>query len=40
MKFDRSKFFEDYRQQFRALNQTQVEGLERLLWGVETYYGW
>ena len=40
MKFDRSKFFEGYRQQFRALNQTQVEGLERLLWGVETYYGW
>lgn len=40
MKFDRSKFFAGYRQEFKSLDQTQVEGLERLLWGVETYYGW
>lgn len=40
MRFDRSKFFDEYRQQFRSLNQTQVDGLERLLWGVETYNGW
>lgn len=40
MKFDRSKFFDGYRQAFGSLNQTQVEGLERLLWGVETYHGW
>lgn len=40
MRFDRAKFFDAYRQQFGSLNQTQVEGLERLLWGVETYNGW
>lgn len=39
MKFDRAKFFAAYRQ-YGQINQTQVEGLERLLWGVETYYGW
>lgn len=40
MKFDRKKFFDKYKLEFGELNDYQVAGLERLLWGYETYYGW
>lgn len=40
MKFDRSIFFDKAKEQFGAFNQGQVNGLERLLWGFETYFGW
>jgi hypothetical protein len=40
MKFDRDKFVHRYRQEFGSLTQIQWDGLQRLLWGYETYYGW
>lgn len=39
-RFDRQIFFEQYRRRFGSLNTDQVRGLERLLKGYETYYGW
>jgi hypothetical protein len=43
MRFDRIIFFEQYRRHFGAIpagKQYVVEGLERLLTGFETYWGW
>lgn len=40
MQFDRKIFFQEYRRLFGGLEQAQVDGLNRLLWGYETYYGW
>ncbi len=41
MKFDRGIFFEQYRRHFGEIReQYQVDGLNRLLTGFETYYGW
>ena len=40
MKFDRKLFFSNYRKEFGGATQIQVDGLNRLLWGFETYYGW
>jgi hypothetical protein len=42
-KFDRARFFQEFRTQFGAIpadKQYVVIGLERLLAGFETYYGW
>lgn len=40
MRFERKSFFDSYRRQFGGATQIQVDGLNRLLWGFETYYGW
>lgn len=40
MKFNPKTFFNLFRQKFGSLTQEQVSGLNRLLWGFETYYGW
>lgn len=40
MKFDRKLFFGNYKKEFGGATQIQVDGLNRLLWGFETYYGW
>lgn len=41
MRFDRQIFFEKYRLHFGPLqHQYQVDGLNRLLTGFETYHGW
>ncbi len=40
MHFDRAVFFHQYRLLFGPLSTDQVRGLERLLWGYETYDGW
>jgi len=40
MQFDRQRFFEGYRLQFGRVSPEQTHGLERLLEGYETYYGW
>lgn len=40
MQFDRDTFFEQYRRNFGGVQPIQVKGLERLLWGYETYHGW
>jgi len=40
MKFNREIFYAEYKKQFGALSPLQVKGLNRLLNGYETYYGW
>jgi hypothetical protein len=40
MRFDRDKFFDGYRSTFGSLDQGQVDGLNLLLDGYETYHGW
>lgn len=41
--FDRKKFFDEFKAQFGQIphdKQYAVDGLNRLLTGFETYYGW
>lgn len=40
MRFDRKKFFDNYRSHFKTLTQVQVNGLNSLLANYEKYYGW
>lgn len=40
MNFNRQKFWNRYREEFGSVTPVQKPGIERLLTGFETYYGW